>query len=149
MYIMFMKKFIVFMVVVVFSSQMFANDFAKKYAYYEDYNKAMEVAKKAKKDLFVFIEADHYCPWCNELKEQVLSLEYTNDLVRNNYIPVVLYSGSGEYPYKLDTYVTPTMHFVSYKDGSIIETILGFNNHWRFYEIIEVHKKTKQTLNKI
>lgn len=114
-----------------------ASDFTKKYGYFENYTKALQLAKESKRDIVMVIIADHHCPWCEALKDEVLSLEYTNDLIRKNYIPLMVSSQRDNYPNKFNTYVTPAIHFISYKDESIIETVLGFNNNWRFYEIIE------------
>jgi hypothetical protein len=53
---------------------------------------------------------------------------------------LVVYSNSGMFPSKFDSYVTPTIHFIDSMDESIIETVLGYNNNWRFYEILEANK---------
>lgn len=127
-------------IILILHNFVFSVDFAKKFGYFENYYEALKIAKEAKRDIIMVIVADHYCPWCEELKEQVLSLEYTNNLVRKNYIPLMVYSASNEFPEKFETYMTPSIQFISYKDESIIETVLGFNNNWRFYEIIEANK---------
>ena len=131
-----MKKSIIF--IFLFVSFLHGLDFTKKYGYYENYNEAVKIAKESKRDIVMVIVSD-YCPWCDRLKEEVLSLEYTNEILHKNYIPLMLYSRN-QYPRKFDTYVAPTIYFVSYRDESILETIVGFNNNWRFYEIIEANK---------
>jgi thioredoxin-related protein len=118
----------------------FSSEFAKKFGYFESYKEALKVAKESKRDIIMVLVADHYCPWCEELKDEVLSLEYTNNLIRQNFIPLMVYSGSGEFPNKFETYFTPSVLFINYKDESIIETIIGFNNNWRVYEILEANK---------
>lgn len=120
------------------TSILFASSFAKEYGYYEDFNRAYTLAKESKKDIVMFIVSDH-CPWCERLKNEELSLEYTNEILHKKYIPLMVGS-RGDYPSKYSSYVEPTIHFISYKTGAIIETVLGFNNNWRFYEIIEAKK---------
>lgn len=115
---------------------LYADDFAIMYDYERDYQTAIEKAKKTKKDI-VFVIVATYCPWCDKLKDEVLSLEYTQEILQKNYIPLMLVSGVDKFPKKFNSFVVPTIHFISYKDESIIETILGFNNNYRFYEIIE------------
>lgn len=114
----------------------FSSDFAKKYNYETDYKIALEKAKLEKKDIIFVLVSDH-CPWCDRLKEEVLSLEYTNEIVQKHYIPLFINGDRSKYPNHLNSYVIPTIHFVSFKDESIIETIIGFNANYRFYEIIE------------
>jgi len=128
----------IFLLLMLSTSILFASSFAKKYGYYEDFNRAYTLAKESKKDIVMLIVSDH-CPWCEKLKEEVLSLEYTNEILHKKYIPLMV-SSRGDYPSKYNSYVEPTIHFISYKNGAIIETVLGFNNNWRFYEIIEAKK---------
>jgi hypothetical protein len=135
-----MKKIIVVFSFIISFAHSIDIDLAKNFGYFENYNEALKVAKEVNRDIIMVIVADHYCPWCEELKKEVLSLEYTNDLIRKSYIPLVVYSGSRDFPSRFDTYVTPSIQFIDSKNESIIETVLGFNNNWRFYEIIEANK---------
>ncbi len=114
-------------------------DFAVKYNYETNYAKALDKAKKEKKDI-VFVLVSGHCPWCDRLKEEVLSLEHTNEILHKYYIPVMQYSGHDEFPNKFDTYVVPTVHIISYKDESIIESIFGYNNSYG-YELFEIIEK--------
>ena len=118
--------------------QLLAQSFVYENEYEADYKQAVEKAKEQKKDI-VMVLVGSYCPWCDKLKEDVLSLEYTNEILDKHYIKYIAYSGD-DYPSKFNTYVVPTIYFISYKDGSIIEKIMGYNNNYRFYEIIEAHK---------
>jgi thioredoxin-related protein len=135
-----MKQLKIIAILLLLISQLSSVDFAKKYSYYTDYNEAIKIAKELKRNIVMVLVSD-YCPWCDKLKDEVLSLEYTNDILHKNYIPLMLNNIHDQYPSRFDSYVAPTIHFVSYKDETIIETILGFNNYWRFYEIIEVYKQ--------
>lgn len=129
-----MRKILI--ILLLFINSLFSDDFAIMYDYQRDYKIAMEKAKEQKKDI-VFILVATYCPWCDKLKEEVLSLEYTQEILQKKYIPLMLTIGVDKFPKKFNSFVVPTIHFISYKDESIIETVLGFNNNYRFYEIIE------------
>lgn len=118
---------------------LYSQDFVDKFGYEKDYKVAIKKAKEHKKDIVMVIVSD-YCSWCDRLKEEVLSLEYTDEILKKHYIPLMVNSSSDNYPSKFDSYVVPAVHFVSFKDESIIETVLGFNNNYRFYEIIEAKK---------
>ena len=130
-----MKKLFVLLFFVL-SSTLFADDFAKKFSYETNYKEALKKAKETKKEI-VFVLVSDYCPWCDRLKEEVLSLEYTNEILHEFYIPLLQNSTYDKYPSKFESYIVPTIHFISYEDESIIETVVGFNANYRFYEIIE------------
>lgn len=121
----------------------FSQEFAKKFGYETNYKTAVKKAKEEKKDI-VFVLVSSYCPWCDQLKEEELSLEYTNEMVHKYYIPLMLYSDYDDFPSKFNSYVVPTIYFVNYKDESIQEKIVGYNNNYRFYEIIDEIKKLKK-----
>lgn len=124
-------------------SFIYADDFAKKYGYLTDYDLAVKKAKEEKKDIFFVLVSDH-CPYCDRLKEEQLSLDYTVDILQRHYIPLMLNNNQYHYPSRFDSYVVPAVHFVSYKDESIIETVLGYNYYHRFYEIIEAKNEGRE-----
>ncbi len=117
-------------------------DFTKEFGYETNYKEAIKKAKKQKKDIVLVLISD-YCPWCDKLKEEVLGTEYTEEIVDKHYISLMLNSSQDKYPEKFDTRYVPTIHFVSYKDESIIESVVGFNANYRFYEIIEEKEEKK------
>lgn len=121
------------------SYALIASSSFKELGYETDYNTALQKAKNQNKQIVMVLVSSH-CPWCERLEEEVLFLEYTNELLQKHYIPLVQYSGNDEFPSKFDSYVVPTIHFIDSKNESIIESIHGFNNNWRFYEIIEANK---------
>lgn len=135
-------KNIVLLFLLIFSSVCYADDFVKKFNYETDYNVALKKAKDNKKDI-VFILVSDYCPWCDRLKDEVLSLEYTNEILQEFYIPLLQNSNYDKYPSKFDSYIVPTIHFIDYKNESIIETVIGFNANYRFFEIIEEKAQNK------
>lgn len=118
----------------------FGDDIIKEYGYLNNYEIALKKAKEEKKDIVLVLVSD-YCPWCDRLKKEVLSLEYTTELLQEYYIPLILNNSVDMYPDKFSSRIVPAIHFISYKDESIIETVVGFNNNYRFYEIIEKNKK--------
>lgn len=95
-----MKKLFVLLFFLL-SSTLFADDFAKKFNYETNYKEALKKAKINKKDI-VFILVSDYCPWCDRLKEEVLSLEYTNEILHEFYIPLLQNSTYDEYPSKFE-----------------------------------------------
>ena len=129
-----------FIVISLFLSYaLIASSSFKELGYETNYNTALKKAKDQNKQIVMVLVSSH-CPWCERLEEEVLFLEYTNELLQKNYIPLVQYSGGDEFPAKFDSYVVPTIHFIDSKNESLIESIYGFNNNWRFYEIIEANK---------
>ena len=135
-----MKKFILFIFLAF--SFLHASDFAKDFNYETEYKKAVQKAKEEKKDI-VLVVISEYCPWCDKLKEEVLSLEYTNEILDKHYIKLMLNSDYDKYPNKYDKGYVPTVHFVNYKNESIIESVVGFNANYRFFEIIEEKEELK------
>lgn len=112
-------------------------NFAEKYGYETNYQEAIKKAKKEKKDIVMVMISD-YCPWCDRLKEEILGTEYTEEILNEHYISLMINTSKDSYPSKFDTrYIVPMIHFISYKNESIIETVIGFNANYRFYEIIE------------
>ena len=124
---------------ILFSSFLLANNSFVKLGYETNYIQALEKAKEENKQIVMVLISSH-CPWCERLEEEVLFLEYTNDLLDKNYIPLVQYSGDDDFPSRFNSYVVPTIHFIDPYKESIIESVHGFNNNWRFYEIIEANK---------
>lgn len=125
-----------FLLVIFLCAFMYADDFVMSYGYETNYATALQKAKEQKKDLVVVLISD-YCPWCDKLKDEVLALEYTNEILDEHYIKLMLNTTYDKYPSRLDRYIVPTVHFVKFEDESIIETVIGFNAYYRFFEIIE------------
>jgi len=121
------------------SYTLIASSSFKELGYETDYNTALQKAKAQNKQIVMVLVSSH-CPWCERLEDEVLFLEYTNELLHKNYIPLVQYSGDDEFPNRFYSYVVPTIHFIDSENESLIESIHGFNNNWRFYEIIEANK---------
>lgn len=123
-------------------SSLHAN-FAKTYGYETNYKEAVKKAKEQKKDI-VLVMVSEYCPWCDRLKSEILGTEYTEEILDKHYISLMINTTYDKFPDKFDKYLVPTIHFVSYKDESIIETVVGYNNaNYRFYEIIEEKNEKK------
>ena len=125
-------------VILVLGLSLFGNDykkFAEDMSYSLDYDKAMELAKKEKKELMLVMVAN-FCPWCIKLEKKVLKKEDINVKVHKKYIPVILNREEGKYPDIFKTEMIPTVYFVDHNSGKIRTKIVGYNNKQDLVNII-------------
>ncbi len=125
-------------VILVLGLSLFGNDY-KKFAedmdYSLDYDKALELAKKEKKELMLVMVAN-FCPWCIKLEKKVLKKEDINTKVHKKYIPVILNREEGKYPDIFKTEMIPTVYFVDHNSAKIRTKVVGYNNKQDLVNII-------------
>ncbi len=97
-----------------------------------DYARALAEAKKAGKNLMIFIEAKH-CPYCEKMKQEVLSDPDVVRSVQEGFVPVRLLIDDPivkrEFP---KTSVTPTIYFITPKKELLMD-VVGYLNQEFFY----------------
>ena len=106
--------------------------------------KAFEVAKKSHKPIMIFVEAEH-CPWCKKMLYKTLGSRDTIKVLNRDYVLVKLDADSKEGEnYFPDTFITPTIYFVSYKKEPLV-VIKGFVEEEIFYMYLaDVDKRVKE-----
>lgn len=111
-------------------------EFAKEYGYETDYNKALQKAKAQNKQL-MFVMVANFCPWCMKFEKKVLSDKQLNEQIHKKYVPLILNREEKNFPATFETPMIPTVYFVNPKDESIITKSVGYNNRYKFINIIK------------
>lgn len=109
--------------------------FAKEFGYETDYNKALKKAKEQNKQL-MFVMVANFCPWCIKLEKKVLSNKGLNEQIHKKYIPLILNREERNFPKKFDAPIIPTVYFINSQDESIDTKNVGYNNRYKFINII-------------
>ncbi len=125
-------------VVLVLSLSLFGNNykkFARDTGYSVDYDKALELAQKEKKDI-MFVMVANFCPWCIKLEKKVLKKKDINAKVHNKYIPLILNREEGKYPDSFETPMIPTVYFIDHETKKIKTKVVGYNNKQDLINII-------------
>ena len=113
------------------------DNFAKKNNYFINYEKAKESAQKTNKPLMLVL-VTNTCPWCEKLEKQTLGKENINNLVIQNFTPLILNRDKALYPSdKFVAKVVPSVFFIDSKDEKIINTSFGYKTKKKFMNVIE------------
>ena len=91
-----------------------------------DYDKALKLAKKEHKDIYLFIGADA-CPYCKKLKKVTLSKKHVMDKINETFIPIYLSRDQHNIPDKFERFGAPRHYFLT-SDGKIYDENAGFLN---------------------
>ncbi|MCW9025863.1 MAG: thioredoxin family protein [Thiovulaceae bacterium] len=100
-----------------------------------DYNKALEVAKKENKDVYLFIGAD-VCRFCDRFKSVTLSKKEVIDTLKENYVLLYLSRDQHEIPNHFAIRGVPRHYFLT-SDGKIIHEDIGSREPDGFYSILD------------
>lgn len=115
------------------------NDDFSKIGYETNYDEAVKKAKKLKKPILLVLVAN-YCPWCRKFEQNVLRKADVNELIQNNYVPVIINKEKGGFPKELDMSFTPIVHFIDYKTLVSKKVVAGYNNKDEFlYTLKKFH----------
>jgi len=109
--------------------------FAKKYGYETNYEEALKKAKAQKKDI-MFVMVANFCPWCKKFEKKVLTKKKVDNKIQEKYIPLILNREEKKFPKELDAALIPTMYFISYKNETVTNKVVGYNNRQDFLNII-------------
>lgn len=98
--------------------------YASEIGWLSDYKKALEIAKKEKKDVYVLVTSDS-CPWCRKFENTTLQNEKVLALLRLKYVLVHADRDRDYLPKNFNTKAVPRHYFVTSKE-QIIFTFLGY-----------------------
>lgn len=131
-----MKKLLL---VVLLTTLLFANsykDFAAKYKYEINYEKALQKAKKEKKNILL-VQVTNYCPWCRKLEKRVLAKDMVNAQIHKNYIPLIVNREEKTLPKRFETPTVPVTYIINYKDDADFKSFAGYKSKDDFLHIIK------------
>jgi thioredoxin-related protein len=100
-----------------------------------DYDKAIELAKKEHKDIYLFIGADK-CPFCKKFKEQTLSQKSVIDALKKDFITIYLSRDQHHIPDRFEKYGAPRHYFLD-ENGKIIFDSFGFLEPAGFFTLLD------------
>lgn len=100
-----------------------------------DYDKALEIAKKENKDIYLFVGADE-CRFCDRFKEMTLSKKEVIDKLQEDYILLYLSRDQHKIPKHFAIKGVPRHYFLT-SDGKIIHDDRGSREVAGFYDILD------------
>ena len=100
-----------------------------------DYEKALLVAKKEHKDVYVFVGADE-CRFCDRFKKTTLQDKQLIKDLKKDYVPVYLSRDRHKIPAKFKTRGVPRHYFVTSDDKVFYDT-WGSREVDGFYSVLD------------
>ena len=124
------KSLLLSIVLMVSSLQAFTwddyNQFAEYMGYERDYDKAIAIAQKEKKDLFV-IEVSEGCPFCHRLVDTILIKDSVRDYINKRYVKLLINRDKDKnIPKTLVRPFSPVTFIIDAQTGQIIDEIDGW-----------------------
>lgn len=117
-------------------------NFASEMKYETNYDEAVKKSKKLQKNIMLVL-VSNFCPWCRKFEQRVLLKNEVNEIVQNNYIPLILNKEKDTFPKELDTGFTPIIHFIDYKTQKSYHNVIGYNNKDEFIYLLRSDVSTK------
>lgn len=109
--------------------------FASELSWLNDYNEALSVAKKEKKDIYLFVGADE-CRWCDYFKEKTLSKADVIQKLKLEYVPLYLSRDRHFIPKEFETKGVPRHYFLK-PDGTIYYKDQGSREVDGFFQMLD------------
>ena len=100
-----------------------------------DYDKALVLAKKENKNIYLFIGADN-CRFCERFKKLTLSKKELMDTLKEDYIPLYLNRDQHSIPKHFITQGVPRHYFLT-PSAKIIHEDAGSREPAGFYDILD------------
>jgi len=100
-----------------------------------DYDKALSLAKKENKTVYLFVGADN-CRFCERFKDLTLSKKEVMDTLKENYIPLYLNRDQHTIPKHFVVQGVPRHYFLA-PDGKVIHADAGSREPAGFYDILD------------
>ena len=100
-----------------------------------DYDKALVLAQKQQKTVYLFIGADN-CRFCERFKDWTLSKKEVMDTLNEEYIPLYLNRDRHKIPDRFVTQGVPRHYFLT-PCGKIIHADAGSREPAGFYDILD------------
>jgi thioredoxin-related protein len=98
------------------------------------YDKALELAKKENKKVYMLITSDN-CRWCRKFENTTLQEEATIARLNSKYILLHVDRDRDIFPEKFIRKGVPR-HYVISENGNVIYTFLGYWNHEDFFSFM-------------
>jgi len=128
-----MKK-IIFSILLVISS-LFSAEVETKINWIHDYDKALELAKKYDKNVYLYISADT-CRLCKKFKKTTLSRRCVKARLNSDFIPLNLSRDRHSIPDKFEKFGAPRHYFLN-PEGKILHEINGVFKSDSFLGILD------------
>ncbi|CAA6809368.1 MAG: Thymidylate kinase (EC [uncultured Sulfurovum sp.] len=100
-----------------------------------DYNTALQIAKKEGKMVYLFIGADK-CIHCDRFKEQTLSNQELIETMKEDYVLLYMSRDRDQIPNGFEKYGVP-MHYFLTADGNITAHIQGSRELAGWYDVLD------------
>lgn len=117
--------------------------YANSIDWHNNYDEALNKAKKENKLLLVFITSKN-CKFCKKLKETTLKDKDIVNKINRDYISVIVMKDRDSFPNKLNAKATPMIYFLD-KNENIIDYSLGY---WDKVDFNFILKDVKKRLSK-
>ena len=134
----------IFLVLVALISSLMAADAesaAMELDYYENFDKALLVAKKENKLLMLVMVQDP-CPFCDKLIENTLSDAKVKAELKD--VVCVVIDKTGKYPEAFKTSFVPRTYFLDSKKEKIVAEALGYAKRDHFLMTIDEAKESQK-----
>ena len=115
--------------------------FGSKEDFIHDYNKALELAQAQNKDIYMLISSES-CKWCRKFEETTLNDQTTIDMLKKEYVLLVLTRGVDFIPKDLRVKRVPK-HFFLTPNGEVIHAFTGYWNSSDFASLTQDVQKKK------
>jgi thioredoxin-related protein len=98
--------------------------YAKSLPFLDNYDEAMKVAKKEKKDVMLVVVSTT-CPWCRRYKQKTLTNSSVQKAILDNYIVLMLNKDIDEMRDDLRARLVPTTFFLD-SSGEEFYSAIGY-----------------------
>jgi thioredoxin-related protein len=126
-----MHKIKFFLYAVLLSSALFSAELN----WLHDYNKALEIAKKEQKGVYMFVGAD-VCRWCDRFKDVTLSKKEVIKRLEEEYVLLYLSRDRHQIPKHFEVKGVPRHYFLR-NDGSLIHADRGSREVDGFFALLD------------
>lgn len=109
--------------------------FGAELDWFHDYNKALEVAKKEQKGVYMFVGAD-VCRWCDRFKDVTLSKKEVIKRLEEEYVLLYLSRDRHNIPKHFEVKGVPRHYFLR-NDGSLIHADRGSREVDGFFALLD------------
>jgi thioredoxin-related protein len=103
---------------------------------YYNYDKAIDVAAKEKKDVVMILKTQ-YCPWCKKLVNETLADKNVASYVEKNYIVAIIDRDKDEFPAYFNSKIVPVTYIVDPLTSKESEMIIGYVTPERFLKVLQ------------
>ena len=129
----------IILILILLLSNLFSNNIQNNISWYSSYDKALEIAKKEKKNMMLFIASSKDKNSNEILRKHFQNQDYINYLNTNFISVLITVEHKTSYPIEL-FYTTnfPSIFFASYKDESFLtHPIYDFKSKEEFIDILK------------